>query len=93
MFLCRATAYFGLLEICAPKKGETVVVNGAAGAVGSVVGQIAKIKGCKVVGKLLQERIVSQQRITLCWETIPYFTVRCQLMPHATKMSRITSSW
>ncbi|XP_013199597.2 prostaglandin reductase 1-like [Amyelois transitella] len=45
-----ATAYFGFLEICKPKAGETVVVTGAAGAVGSIVGQIAKIKGCKVIG-------------------------------------------
>ena len=44
------TAYFGLLEIGLPKAGETVVVSGAAGAVGMVVGQIAKIKGCRVVG-------------------------------------------
>lgn len=44
------TAYFGLLDVCAPKPGETVVVSGAAGAVGSVVGQIAKIKGCRTVG-------------------------------------------
>ncbi|KAF2900196.1 hypothetical protein ILUMI_05991 [Ignelater luminosus] len=44
------TAYFGFLEICEPKAGETVVVSGAAGAVGSHVGQIAKIKGCKVIG-------------------------------------------
>jgi NADPH-dependent curcumin reductase len=44
------TAYFGLLEIGKPKAGETVVVSGAAGAVGMVVGQIAKIKGCRVVG-------------------------------------------
>ena len=44
------TAYFGLLEVGKPKKGETVVVSGAAGAVGSVVGQVAKIKGCRVVG-------------------------------------------
>merc|ERR1712037_198464 len=44
------TAYFGLLELCKPKSGETVVVTGAAGAVGSLVGQIAKLKGCKVIG-------------------------------------------
>jgi len=44
------TAYFGLLDIGKPKPGETVVVSGAAGAVGAVVGQIAKIKGCRVVG-------------------------------------------
>ncbi|XP_068085740.1 prostaglandin reductase 1-like [Anabrus simplex] len=44
------TAYFGFLEICQPKAGEVVVVSGAAGAVGSLVGQIARIKGCKVIG-------------------------------------------
>lgn len=44
------TAYFGLLEICKPKEGETVLVNCAAGAVGSLVVQIAKLKGCKVIG-------------------------------------------
>lgn len=44
------TAYFGLLDIGQPKPGETVVVSGAAGAVGTAVGQIAKIKGCRVVG-------------------------------------------
>ena len=41
----RNTAYFGFLEICQPKAGDVVVVSGAAGAVGSLVGQIAKIKG------------------------------------------------
>jgi NADPH-dependent curcumin reductase CurA len=44
------TAYFGLLDIGQPKEGETVVVSGAAGAVGIVACQIAKLKGCRVVG-------------------------------------------
>jgi NADPH-dependent curcumin reductase CurA len=44
------TAYFGLLDVGKPKEGDTVVVSGAAGAVGTVVGQIAKIKGCRVIG-------------------------------------------
>jgi NADPH-dependent curcumin reductase CurA len=44
------TAYFGLLDVGKPQPGQTVVVSGAAGAVGAVVGQIAKIKGCRAVG-------------------------------------------
>lgn len=44
------TAYFGFLEVCEPREGETVLVTGAAGAVGSLVGQLAKIHGCRTVG-------------------------------------------
>jgi NADPH-dependent curcumin reductase CurA len=44
------TGYFGLMDVGQPKAGETVVVSGAAGAVGQTVGQVAKIKGCRVVG-------------------------------------------
>jgi NADPH-dependent curcumin reductase CurA len=44
------TAYFGLLDVGKPQPGQTVVVSGAAGAVGSVVGQIAKVKGCRAIG-------------------------------------------
>ncbi|WP_188812401.1 NADP-dependent oxidoreductase [Hymenobacter cavernae] len=55
------TAYFGLLHTGQPQAGETVVVSGAAGAVGSVVGQIAKLKGCRVVGL-----VGSQEKIDYC---------------------------
>lgn len=44
------TAYFGLLDVCQPRSGDALVVSAAAGAVGSTVGQIAKIKGCRVIG-------------------------------------------
>jgi prostaglandin reductase 1 len=45
----RNTAYFGFLEICKPKPGDVVVVSGAAGAVGSHVGQLAKLKGKSIL--------------------------------------------
>ena len=48
--LTGVAAYFGLLDVGRPVAGETVVVSGAAGATGSVVGQIGKIKGCRVIG-------------------------------------------
>ncbi|PVD24191.1 hypothetical protein C0Q70_14661 [Pomacea canaliculata] len=44
------TGYFGLLDRCQPQAGETVLVSGAAGAVGSIVGQVAKVQGCTVIG-------------------------------------------
>lgn len=44
------TAYFGFFDVCEPEKGDTVLVTGAAGAVGSIVGQLAKIKGCTAIG-------------------------------------------
>jgi NADPH:quinone reductase len=69
------TAYFGLLDIGQPKEGETVVVSGAAGAVGSVVGQIAKIKGAKVVGIAGSEEKISYLKTELGFdEAINYKT-------------------
>jgi NADPH-dependent curcumin reductase CurA len=44
------TAYFGLFDVCEPRPGDTVLVSGAAGAVGSIVGQLAKIHGCRTIG-------------------------------------------
>ena len=64
--LFRATAYFGFLELCKPKAGETLVVNGAAGAVGSLVGQIAKIKGCTVVGRYMWLHVASMCGYPYC---------------------------
>ncbi|XP_063770269.1 prostaglandin reductase 1-like isoform X1 [Pseudophryne corroboree] len=71
------TAYFGLLEICNPKEGEVVLVNGAAGAVGSVVGQIAKIKGCKVVGSAGSDEKVTYLKEIGFDEAFNYKTVDC----------------
>jgi hypothetical protein len=56
------TAYVGLLDIGEPKEGETVFVSGAAGAVGSIVGQIAKLKGCRVIGSAGSEEKVAWLR-------------------------------
>ncbi len=64
------TAYFGLLECCEPRAGETVVVSTAAGAVGSAVGQIAKIKGCRTVGITS-----SAEKMALCRDSFGYDAV------------------
>jgi NADPH-dependent curcumin reductase CurA len=63
------TAYFGLLEIGQPRTGETVVVSTAAGAVGSCVGQIAKIKGCRTVGIT-----GGSEKVRICREEFGYDT-------------------
>ncbi|MBT9395461.1 NADP-dependent oxidoreductase [Hymenobacter sp. NST-14] len=61
------TAYFGLLGIGQPRAGETVVVSGAAGAVGSVVGSIAKLKGCRVIGL-----VGNQEKIDYCVQKLGF---------------------
>ena len=67
------TAYFGLLDIGEPKSGETVVISGAAGAVGSIAGQFAKIKGCKAVGIAGREEKINYLKNELHFdETINY---------------------
>jgi len=64
------TAWWGLIDIGAPKEGETIVVSAAAGAVGSIVGQIAKIKGCRAVGiaggKAKCELVVNEFGLDAC---------------------------
>jgi hypothetical protein len=71
------TAYLGLTEIGKPKKGETIVVSGAAGAVGSVVGQIAKLFGCKVIGIVGTDDKVDMLKSSLGFdEAINYNTTK-----------------
>ena len=68
------TAYFGLLDICQPKAGETVVVSGAAGAVGMVVGQLAKIQGARVIGTAGSDEKVAYLKALGFDEAINYKT-------------------
>ncbi len=71
------TAYLGLMEIGKPKKGETIVVSGAAGAVGSIVGQIAKLFGCKVIGIAGTDEKVTMLKSSLGFdEAINYNTTK-----------------
>lgn len=56
------TAYAGFYEICTPKKGETVFISAASGAVGQLVGQFAKLLGCYVVGSAGTKEKVSYRR-------------------------------
>ncbi|XP_030048222.1 prostaglandin reductase 1 isoform X2 [Microcaecilia unicolor] len=73
--VARLTAYFGLFEVCHLKEGDTILVNAAAGAVGSVVVQIAKIKGCKVVGCAGTDVKVAYLKEIGCDEAFNYKTV------------------
>jgi len=83
------TAYFGLLDIGRPQTGETVVVSGAAGAVGSIAGQIAKIKSCHVVGVAGSDQKVAWLRDELGFDaafnyktTPDYFSKLQELCPN-----------
>jgi NADPH-dependent curcumin reductase CurA len=83
------TAYFGLLDIGKPRSGETVVVSGAAGAVGSLAGQIARIQGCRVVGIAGSDQKVAWLREELGFDaafnyktTPDYFTKLQELCPN-----------
>ena len=74
------TAYFGLLEVGQPKEGETVVVSAAAGGVGSIVGQIARIKGCRAVGLTGSDDKCAWLTDELCYDAaINYKTVELRI--------------
>ncbi|HWH81447.1 MAG TPA: NADP-dependent oxidoreductase [Burkholderiaceae bacterium] len=91
------TAYFGLMDVGQPKAGETLVVSGAAGAVGQTVGQLAKIKGCRVVGiaggPAKCEWVVKELGFDACIDykapgpsgTDPKDSVKAQLKEHCPK--------
>jgi NADPH-dependent curcumin reductase CurA len=66
------TAWWGLFELCTPKEGETVFVSGAAGAVGSAAGQMAKIAGCRVIGSAGSEEKLAWIRDLGCDEAFDY---------------------
>ncbi|KAB7503243.1 Prostaglandin reductase 1 [Armadillidium nasatum] len=74
------TAYYGLLDICQPKKGETVLVNSAGGAVGSLVCQIAKIKGCTVIAFAGSEEKISWLKNELHLDHIDFKSAKSPLV-------------
>ncbi|MAM45044.1 MAG: NADP-dependent oxidoreductase [Chloroflexi bacterium] len=61
------TAYLGFTEVCKPKPGETIVISAASGAVGSIVGQIAKLMGCRVIGI-----VGNDSKVKYCKETLNF---------------------
>jgi len=75
------TAYFGLLDVAKPREGETLVVSAGAGAVGSLVGQIGKIKGCRVVGIAGSEVKCRWMRDDLGFDSV--INYRIENMPEA----------
>lgn len=79
------TAYFALLDVGAPKAGETVVLSGAAGAVGSIAGQIAKIKGCRVVG--IAGGATSASSWSMSWASTVPSTTRAKTFTPASSAS------
>lgn len=72
-------AYFGLLDVCDPQRGETVVVSGAAGGVGMIAGQLAKIRGCRVVGVAGSDSKVSWLMDELGFDAALNFTTSVDL--------------
>ncbi|GAA4277366.1 NADP-dependent oxidoreductase [Aquimarina mytili] len=82
-------AYFGLIEAGKPKQGETVVVSGASGAVGQVVAQIAKIKGCKVVGIAGSDEKTKYLRETLNLDAVINYKKHSSALAMKNVLSRV----
>jgi NADPH-dependent curcumin reductase CurA len=72
------TAYLGFTEVCKPKPGETIVISAASGAVGSIVGQIAKLMGCRVIGIVGNDSKVKYCKETLNFESFPTIPITRQ---------------
>jgi NADPH:quinone reductase-like Zn-dependent oxidoreductase len=87
------TAYFGPLEIGKPRAGETVVVSGAAGAVGSIAGQIAKISGCRVVGSAGTDEKVGFVRDQLGFDAACNYRTARSYREKLAERSRASTPW